>query len=216
MKKQGHLLLAAGLWFLCLGVYGCNTAYYAAMEKIGKEKRHLLADNVEDVKDSQTEAKEEFKGALTRIRELYNFDGGELESVYDRLKASYEDCESRAGQIEKRILRVKTVAEDLFAEWSDEIQQIQDAKLRESSRKSRSDTQRRYQTMEKAMDKSARAMTPVLTRLKDYVLYLKHNLNAQAVGALGNEMVSIETDVTTLIRDMDSAIREAETFIANF
>ncbi|MCA1795267.1 MAG: DUF2959 domain-containing protein [Desulfobacteraceae bacterium] len=104
---------------------GCSTTYYAAMEKLGKEKRHLLADNVEDVKDSQTKAKEEFIDALTRIQELYAFDGGELETVYNRIKSSYDDCSSRADQIESRIARAKSVAKDLFTEWADEIQEIQ-------------------------------------------------------------------------------------------
>ena len=54
---------------------GCSTAYYTTMEKFGKEKRHILIDNVEDVQESQTKAQEEFKDALTKIHELYAFDG---------------------------------------------------------------------------------------------------------------------------------------------
>ena len=104
--------------------------------KIGKEKRHLLVDNVEDVKESQTKAQEEFADALTRIKELYAFDGGDLEKFYNRFKDSYEDCDDRARQIEKRINDVKEVAKDLFIEWEAEIKQIGDAKLKASSRES--------------------------------------------------------------------------------
>jgi hypothetical protein len=66
------------------------------------------------------------------------------------------------------------------------------------------------------MDQSAKTMAPVLARLKDMVLFLKHNLNAQAVGALGREALSIETDVNALIRDMNTAIAQADRFIENF
>ncbi len=59
-------------------------------------------------------------------------------------------------------------------------------------------------------------MYPVLIKLKDYVLYLKHNLNAKAIGSLSGEMVSIEKDVEKLIRDMNVSIKEAESFINNF
>ncbi len=66
------------------------------------------------------------------------------------------------------------------------------------------------------MTGSTKKMYPVLAKLKDYVLYLKHNLNAQAVGSLSGEVVSIEKDVTGLIKDMTASIKEAQNFIKNF
>ncbi len=195
---------------------GCATAYYSAMEKLGKEKRHLLKDNVEDVQESQTKAQEEFKDALTRIKEITNFDGGDLEAVYSKLKSSYEDCDSRAAQIEKRIASVETVASDLFTEWETEIKQINDKRLQSSSKSSLADAKAKYQKLSAAMNQSTKGMYPVLGKLNDYVLYLKHNLNARAVGALGNEVVSIEKEVTDLIADMNRSIKEADNFIKTF
>jgi F0F1-type ATP synthase membrane subunit b/b' len=210
--KPVFALTICGFLFLS----GCSTAYYSAMEKIGKEKRHILVDDVEKVKDSQTEAQEEFKDALTRIKELYAFDGGDLEMFYDRLKDSYEDCDARADQIEKRINTVEQVASDLFAEWEGEIKQINDARLKASSRQTLSDAKIRYKQLAIAMNKSTQGMYPVLAKLKDYTLYLKHNLNAKAVGSLGGEVLSIEQEVADLIDDMNLSIREADDFIKNF
>ncbi len=197
-------------------ISGCSTTYYAAMEKIGKEKRHILIDNVEDVQESQEKAQEEFKDALTKIKELYAFDGGNLETFYNNLKNSYEDCDSRANQIEKRINNVEQVAKDLFEEWETEITQINDVKLKNSSKQSLRDAKIKYQKLEKIMNKSTKGMYPVLVKLKDYVLYLKHNLNAKAVGSLSSEVVSIEKDVARLIKDMNVSIKEAQKFIKNF
>lgn len=195
---------------------GCTSVYYSTMEKFGKEKRHILVDNVEDVQESQEKAQEEFKDALTRIKELYAFDGGDLETFYDKLKDSYDDCDSRARQIEKRINDVEQVAHDLFKEWEEEIAQISDAKLKNSSKRSLQDSKIKYQKLETIMNKSTKGMYPVLIKLKDYVLYLKHNLNAKAVGSLSGEIVSIEKDVAKLIKDMNVSIKEAENFINNF
>ncbi len=195
---------------------GCTSVYYSTMEKFGKEKRHILVDNVEDVQESQEKAQEEFKDALTRIKELYAFDGGDLETFYDKLKDSYDDCDSRARQIEKRINDVEQVAHDLFKEWEEEIAQISDAKLKNSSKRSLQDSKIKYQKLETIMNRSTKGMYPVLIKLKDYVLYLKHNLNAKAVGSLSGEIVSIEKDVAKLIKDMNVSIKEAENFINNF
>ena len=206
-------LLIAMLFMLSSG---CSTAYYSAMEKLGKEKRHLLKDNVADVQDSQTKAQEEFKDALTRIREITNFKGGDLEAFYNRLKSSYEDCDARAAQIEKRIARVETVASDLFAEWETEVKQIRDKRLQAASKTSLSDARAKYRKLSTAMGQSTKGMYPVLAKLNDYVLYLKHNLNARAVGALGTEVVSIEQDVADLVADMNASIKAADNFIKTF
>lgn len=204
--------------FICVLLLsvGCSTAYYSTMEKFGKEKRHILKDRVENVQDSQEKAQEEFQDALTRIKELYNFNGKELETFYKRVKISYEDCEERSKDIEARIASVKSVASDLFKEWETEITEINDVKMKASSRQSLKDAKIKYARLETVMQNSTRRMYPVLAKLKDYVLYLKHNLNAKAVGALGDEVVSIEKDVTRLISDMNTSIKEAENFINNF
>ena len=164
----------------------------------------------------RTYAQEEFKDALTRIKEITNFDGGDLEAFYKRLKSSYEDCDARAEQIEKRIDKVETVAADLFVEWQKEIDQMNDRKLKTSSRVSLADAKAKYQRLSATMNQSTKGMYPVLAKLNDYVLYLKHNLNARAVGALGGEVVSIEKDVESLIKDMNRSILEAENFIKTF
>lgn len=205
--------------FLLLALFfisGCSSAYYATMEKFGREKRHILIDNVEDVQESQEKAREDFKDALTRIKELYDFDGGQLETFYDQLKDSYDDCDSRAKQIVKRIKDVEEVAGDLFKEWENEITQINDPKLKKSSKNSLRDAKIKYNNLKTVMNKSTHGMYPVLVKLKDYVLYLKHNLNAKAIGALSGEVISIEKDVAKLITGMNVSIKEAQSFIKDF
>jgi hypothetical protein len=203
-----------GMLFMFLGA--CQTAYYAAWEQVGKEKRHLLRDNVEKVGKEQQEASEQFKDVLTQIQALYGFDGGELEKAYRRLKSDYEDCEKRADDVRERTAKVEQIAKDLFREWKQELQQISNPDLRAKSRKSLYATQRRYSQLEQAMRKAERRMEPVLQKVRDYVLYLKHNLNAQAVGALKLEVGRIEVEVDSLITDLNKSIQETEAFLKNF
>ena len=56
-------------------------------------------------------------------------------------------------------------------------------------------------------------MEPVLVQMKDYVLYLKHNLNAQAIGSLKDETFRIEAEISQLIAEMNRSIEETEQFI---
>ncbi|BBO80609.1 DNA repair ATPase [Desulfosarcina ovata subsp. sediminis] len=190
----------------------CQTTYYAVWEKLGKEKRHLLKDNVEKVREEQAEASDQFASVVERIKSLYGFDGGDLEDVYAELNQDYQTCEQRAEAVRDRIENVEQIAEDLFSEWAAEVDTIENVKLKAKSRASLLDTRDRFARLQRSMAKAEASMAPVLNNLRDYVLYLKHNLNAQAVGSLKREVADIETEVSALIGDMNRSIREAEAF----
>lgn len=191
----------------------CSTAYYSAMEKVGIHKRDIMVDRVVEAKESQQEAQEQFKSALEEMTALINFDGGELEEQYNVIQEQYEDSKKAADLVSSRIEKIEDVSEALFEEWQEEIEQITSANLKRQSASKLKETQRRYQSLIKSMHKAESKMAPVLSALKDNSLFLKHNLNAKAVGAMQGEMLSIKKDVGVLIKDMNAAIEQSQKFI---
>ena len=216
MLMKNHMFTTSYTLAIMILLAGCQSTYYAVWEKMGKEKRHLLRDQVEKSQKDQEKASEEFTDALTRLKQMYGLDGGDLENMYDRLSDDYEDCEKRAMVIDDRIEKVDRIANDLFDEWRTEIDQIKKASFRSKSREKLRATQSRYARLESALRRSRKRMTPVLTNMRDYVLFLKHNLNAQAIGSLKSEVTSIETDVDQLVRDIQKSINEADAFLKEF
>ena len=203
------LLLALVPWLMG----GCQTVYYNTMEKLGTHKREILVDRIEEARDSQTEAKEQFKDALEQFTVVMNFKGGELEDKYNKINAAYEDSEERAEEVHDRIEKVEHVAGALFDEWQDEIEQFTSAKLKRNSQEKLRVTQRRYNKLIGAMKRAEKKIEPVLSSFKNQVLTLKHNLNAAAIASLQNELVAVETDVQKLIQEMEKSIAEADAFI---
>lgn len=193
----------------------CQSAYYSAAEKVGIHKRDILVDRVEESRDAQQEAEEEFQDALEQFSTLVNFDGGELQDVYEQLSDEYDDAKEAADAVIDRIDAVEHVAEALFSEWEDEIEQYSNQRLRADSQRQLRDTRKRYAGLIKAMRKAEAKMPPVLTALHDNVLYLKHNLNARAVSALKTEFRAIEQDVERLVAEMRRAIASSDEFIAS-
>ncbi len=211
VTKSGQwLLLLCGIALLT----ACSSTYYAAWEKMGKHKRDLLRDNVESAREEQADAQEQFKSALQRLKELQNFDGGELEETYEALNDDYEESVERADDVRDRVETVDSIANDLFDEWEEEITLITNARFKSDSKKKLRTTRKKYTSLNRSMSKAVQSMDKVLLRFQDNVLYLKHNLNAQAIGGLDAEVVSIGKDVTRLISDMESSIAQADSFIA--
>jgi hypothetical protein len=187
--------------------------YYSTMEMLGREKRHILKSDIEAVSKEQTKAAAQFKDALTRLKEMYGHEGGDLEKTYRKLQSDYENCESRAAGVRSRISDMEQVAGDLFKEWEKEITQISNPELRSKSAQALQETRQRYKRLDDAVTQAASRMDPVLRQLKDYVLYLKHNLNAQAIGALKGEADKIQTQVDQLLADIQKSVDEAQRFL---
>lgn len=194
---------------------GCQSAYYSTMEKFGVEKRDILVDRVEDARDAQQETKEEFSDALEAFSSMVSYDGGELEKLYDRLKAKFESSEKAAEEVRDRIRKIEDVAGDLFREWDQEIEQFTSPELKRKSRQARVETEAGYLALVRKMKAAEATMYPVLDLLRDQVLFLKHNLNARAIAALDTETAAIEKQVRRLIEEMNASIAEADAFIAS-
>ncbi|GGY40153.1 DUF2959 family protein [Parvularcula lutaonensis] len=195
-------------------ISGCASTYYNALENIGIEKRDILVNRVDSARDAQAHAQEEFKDALEQYRALVNFDGGELGKTYDRLSKQYEKLEGEAKLVKSRIDSIENVGTALFREWRQELNDYQSPDLRRRSEQQLRETEQRYKQVLAAMNAAAARMDPVLELFEDQVLFLKHNLNAQAIAGLDTELAQIKSRVDDLIREMDKAIAEAEAFIA--
>ena len=206
VKTMGAVLL--------MSLAGCQTAYYGAMEKIGIDKRDILVDRVEDVRDSQKDSQEEFQTAYQRLVVLTDFDGGDYEDIYNDLNDDYQSSKAAAERVSKKIDNVEEVANDLFDEWEDELDQYTNSKLRRASEDKLNATKRQFSQMLRSMHQAESKMAPVLATLNDNVLYLKHNLNAAAVSAIKGEFASLRTDISGLINEMSEAIKESDDFIA--
>jgi len=195
---------------------GCSTVYYKTMEKFGYEKRDILVDRVEDARDSQSDAQKTFRSSLERFQSVVDTPDTELKEQYAEISDAYEDSLSSAEEVRGQIDKVEEVAEDLFDEWEDELSLYESASLRRSSERQLKETRVQYGQLISRMHDAEDRMEPVLQAFEDQVLYLKHNLNAQAIGSLENELVSIRQDVDSLIRNMERSIAESEAFIQRF
>jgi hypothetical protein len=201
--------------FLGLFFGGCSKAYYGAMEKVGIHKRDILVDRVEGARDAQSEAQEQFKSALEQFGAVVHIKDSNLKKAYEKLNAEYEDSEKAAQKVSDRIDAVESVAGALFDEWEDELKLYKSSDMRESSKRKLQDTQTRYREMLASMHRAEKSMDPVLRSFRDNVLFLKHNLNAQAIGSLREEFSTLKGEIDGLIQNMNESIKTSNKFIAD-
>ncbi len=208
-------LVAVALLASTILLPGCQSAYYSAWEKVGYAKRDILTSRVKSARDSQTEAKEEITDALKEFGKVVSYQGGDLETQYNRLSDQLADSEEAAAAVKKRVADVENVANALFKEWKAELAKYSSAELRSKSEQQLRQTRARFDEMHGAMKRAESRLHPALQPMRDQVLFLKHNLNARAVAGLKGEVAKVDAQVTQLVKDLNTAIAEADRFIAN-
>jgi len=191
----------------------CQSAYYAGMEKVGVHKRDIFIDRVEDARDAQHDAKEQFASALEQFQSVVKTKSTSLENKYKKLQAEFDKSEAAAEEVSERIKGVQHVSSALFKEWEKELGLYTNISLKQASASKLKATKQRYTKLINAMKKAENRMNPVLNAFRDQVLFLKHNLNAQAIASLQNELSQIESNVSKLIADMEKSIRESNAFV---
>jgi len=191
----------------------CSEMYYGAMEKFGYSKRDILVDRVEETQEAQSEAQEEFKSALEKFFSVVKVENSNLKETYLTLNSEYEACLAAAEAVAHRIENVESVSRDLFCEWSKELDMYQNQSLQLSSKQRLQDAWGKYNEMLSSMHQANESMTAVLFTFRDNVLFLKHNLNAQAIGALKNEFSVLKIEIDRLVLRMNSSIEKSNTFI---
>jgi hypothetical protein len=193
---------------------GCSSVYYGAMEKIGVPKRQILGDRVATARGSQQEAKQQFASALEEFLAVTRVPATEWSATYERLHTEFQRSEDRAKEVRDRIAAIDDVAQALFREWETELGQYTNASLRSQSARQLASTRQRYAALMRVMEQASARMAPVLAAFRDQVLFLKHNLNAQAVAALGETNRTLRDDISRLLADMEKSIREADSFLS--
>lgn len=177
------------------------------------EPRDLLVNRVEAARDVQTDSAEEFKSALQEFKSVTNFSGGDIEAKYNSLNSTFERCEEAAEKVTNRVNRVEAAANKLLSEWRDELDDYHDAAIKRNAEQQFDQTRLQAEKLLAALRAVERKTEPVLGAFRDQVLFLKHNLNMQAISSLQQTTTEIEQDVTALISEMEAAIAQAEQFI---
>ena len=196
-----------------IALLGCKSTYYKTMKTFGKEKRDILVSRVKDSKKDQQQAKEQIKTTMESFQELTGFNGGSLEKNYKKLNGEYEKAADSAKKLHGRIDSIDQVSNDLFKEWQSEIDGMENKKLKAQSAVMLRQSRLNAANYIKSMRQTEAKMTPVLTAFHDQVTFLKHNLNARAIGSLKGTTAKMSTDVDVLMASLDGSMAQADALI---
>ncbi len=192
-----------------------DKAYYQGRESLlGHHKRDIVVIQVDQTCNSLKATKVQFEDALSEFKALVNIQESSLDKRYQLLSKQLEYCQARSDDVSSRIGLIEEVSQSLFKEWEEELNQYSNRSLRAQSRQQLKTSRKQYGQLLRTLRKAENQIAPVLSAFKDQVLFLKHNLNAQAIAALQSEFIEIGVDISQLIEVMELTISEASQFVS--
>ncbi len=213
MKKNCAFII---IIFLVLFMSSCQTtSYYKTKGLFGAEKRELLVDSVEGVRNSLQETVDVFQIATAGLNVVINVKDKKMEERYEHLKNDYENCKSESDDVRPRIDTMETMSGDFFDEWMEEMQLYTNESFRNASRDKYNKTRKRYTKLVQSFRDVEGKLEPTLNGFRDQVLFLKHNINAQSVTSLEDELVTVEAEIEALIRELQVAIKDTDVFLSS-
>lgn len=208
-----RLILLSSLIPSLLLLSSCSSVYYGAMEKVGFHKRDIMITRVKKARSSEQKAKKVFNSALDEFTAVTGYKGGDLDKQYKRVNKAYLSAEKQAEEVKARHDDVENVSKALFREWKKEIKQYENPEFKAESSRQLQAAKSRYESLMSAMRRAEKSLDPVLRKFRDHNLFLKHNLNARAIASLEGQVKTTRLEVGRLIKEMEAAIAEADTFI---
>ncbi len=157
----------------------------------------------------------QYDGALDAFRKVVAFDGGDIEKRYRAAKQSYERGAIKAESANHLIRRIDDSAKQVLAEWESEIKDYSDRARQQDSRARLDAARAHHEKTMSELREAQSAMQPVLTQMRDLVLYLRHRLNEIALRGVPARANEVESDVAEYLESIDKAIERADSFLEN-
>lgn len=180
------------------------------------EPHGALVRSVEKAEGELAKAHEHFAEALRLFEELTAPQALDLESLSDDFGDAVEACGKRSKELDERITAVQEESDELFGEWSVELQQFSLDSLRKKSEAMMLETKGRTDRVTKALESTRSRMEPVLKKLRDYALFFHHNLNPRAIATLHDTYKDFDAEFEALKSELDRTQGEIRTYLASF
>lgn len=191
----------------------CQAMYLGTLEQFGFEKREILYERVETAGDSIVVLEQRLDEAFSVYREAIHQEGGDLLSSQKRFSNFYDKVEDAASNFDSRIEKVQAVADAMFEEWNSETGEIIDAELRRKSRSNYTRALNQYGNLLRSMRAVQAETDPILTRLRDHVLFMKLNLHPNAYAPLRKTETEFVASAEAVKGTMHATYEEVQNFL---
>ncbi|MBK7644279.1 MAG: DUF2959 family protein [Planctomycetes bacterium] len=173
-----------------------------------------LLSRIESVQVESTVAKERARAALEMLEKLARPDfAGDAAQTYSGFVASIDASEKQAAKFSESVEPMKESAEDVFKQWTKDLEAIGNTRLRAASHVRMEETRARYEAVVTATATAQVTLDAFNADLHDHALFLGHDFNHAAVTAIASEVVALAERSKELDQRLDACDAAARRYV---
>lgn len=196
----------------CALLSGCGLL--SSERKSSLNQVDQLLSSIEGVQVESTVAKERSRAALELLEKLSRPDfAGDPAKTYSDFMAAIEASEGQAAKLSESVEPMKESAEEVFAQWTKDLEAIGNTRLRASSHVRMEETRARYEAVLTAAATAQVTFDAFNADLRDHALFLGHDFNSAAVAAIMSEVAALAERSKDLDQRLDACDAAARRYV---
>lgn len=194
-----------------VGAVGCASTTEQAQSVANVDG---LLTHIERVHVDATLAKEKAHAALTQISTLVspNF-AGDATKAFAALKAAIKASEDQTQTLRRDLGPMGEAAGDVFTQWTRDLEDFGNSRLRQRSQSRLDETRGRYQSLLTSTQSLLISFDSFNSDLKDTALFLGSDLNASAVTAIHPDVRALHEQIREVDARVEVVANAARTYV---
>lgn len=190
---------------LLVALSGCQSVRSAA-ERFGVDRRDALVESLDKTDQGLLEVHQSFSNAKTELDEFAGQYEIPLRERHERLSEQYVSCEEALDDARVEIRDLEDAARQFFLDWETELFEYSNPTVRNASRLQLNETREKYETVAVRLKKAEEVALATLDEFRDYLSFMRHNLNDEAFAALREPGVDLSSRMADLLTELAAAV----------
>jgi hypothetical protein len=195
-----------------LVLVGCESGKTEGQKTIDE-----LTAAIRSLKEEMIAGRGELETALKEYEMVVDNKDGDLIGHFSKFNSGLESVEKRRQKIKGEAEKLDLVAQQLWAQWDQQLAKFSSEDMKKRAMKRKEDTQAKFKKIDEEGDKAREAYERMMTKLRDHANFLSVDLNKSSVAELSKDWPELQKDtekVFGFIDGMLSVIGEYEESIA--
>jgi len=196
----------------CAFLSGCSLL--GGDQKNSLNQVDVLLASIQSVQAESGVSKERSHAALEQLVQLTKPEfEGDAAQAYASLVAAIETSQAQAEKLAESVEPMKDAAADVFKQWTKDLEEMHNSRLRAQSRARMEETRKRYEAVVGASAVAQTSLEAFNADLHDHALFLGHDFNRTAVSAIATEVAALEERSKDLDHRLDACAAAAQRYV---
>ncbi|WP_028582361.1 DUF2959 family protein [Desulfogranum japonicum] len=180
--------------------------FVAGCTKTSYQEGIQAADSIQSVEQELRVGKKQIETTTKAMEAMFMARGPHLKKQFRVFSDSIDDLEKSRKTVAKRLDTMRKKKADYLKQWSEQMQTIESAAIRETSEKRRENVEQMFATVQGELSAVGETFAPFMGKLNDIRTALNMDLNENGLQAMRSIADKAKSDAQNITTRLDTTI----------